>query len=451
MSPTSAPITAQVVLYENERRWVGGGFSKKGLLPTERHPFSSEDGSLSFRTLEQAGEALLGKGWVWEAGSNYVHEVLLSEECDEDGWSYSVDFSLGSLLSSRQGMAHFVRRRRIVRLKVFDPNQFATYDKCEYCDSEAVDSLSSKLLEALAVATLLQRDAEHTLTDAIALSLKEKLIDSLGIGDPLPDWSEKVDPSTRLLNLQEELYRFGFKHKNEHKNVLAMATTMFQPDEFGIPDGLTERKELVSNRYFGREERNAFAYLVIRHLDPECVLHCGREACSEQCEFYRVPCPNEGCGINVSRKYLQWHADKVCGFKIIECPHECGDSFPRNRREVHLADACALRSTQCPFRAMGCDAMVPAKERTKHVEENANGHLMLATRRIEEYGIRMDEMRRRIEHLERENAALKKDMSTSADRHAKDVSGVDKQVKAVSKKLTTLEKRCNSEFRSHKK
>ena len=445
MSPSSAPITAKVVLYENERRWVGGGFSKKGLLPTERHPFSSEDGSLSFRTLEQAGEALLGKGWVWEAGSNYDYEVLFPEECDENGWSYSVDFSPGSLPSSQQGMAHFVRRRRIVRRKVFDPNQFASYDKCEYCDSEAVDSLSSKLLEALAVATLLQRDAQHTLTDAIALSLKEKLIDSLGIGGPLPDWSEKVDPWTRLQNLQEELDRFGFKHKN----ALAIATSIFQPD--GIPNGVTERKELVSNRYFGREERNSFACIVIRYLDPECVLHCGREVCGEQCEFYRVPCPNEGCGRSVSQKYLQWHADKICEFKIIECPNACGDSFPRNRREVHLAEACALRSTQCPFHALGCDISVPAKERTKHVEEHANGHLMLAARRIEEYGIRMNEMSRRIEHLERENAALKKNMSTNSDKHAKEVSSVDKQIKAVSKKLTTLEKKCNSEFRSHKK
>jgi hypothetical protein len=181
MSPASSPITGQVELYENERRWVGGGFSKKGLFPTERHPFSTEDGSLSYRTLEQAGEALLGKGWVWQAGSDYEYEApspLNGEcDCDEGGWRYSVDFSPGSLPSSRQGIAHFVRKKRILRSKFFDPKEIASYNKCEYCDSEAVDSLSSKLLEALAVATLLQRDAQHTLTDAIALGLKEKLID----------------------------------------------------------------------------------------------------------------------------------------------------------------------------------------------------------------------------------------------------------------------------------
>jgi hypothetical protein len=446
MSSAPSPITGQVELYENERRWVGGGFSKKGLFPTERHPFSTEDGSISYRTLEQAGEALLGKGWVWEAGSEYTYEVpsRLNEECDcdEDGWRYSVDFSPGSLPSSRPGMAHFVRRRRIIRRKVFDPQTIASYNKCEYCDSEAVDSLSSKILEALAVATLLQRDAQHTLTDAIALGLKEKLIDSLGIDDEMPDWSQKVDPSTRLQNLQEELGRFGFKNKN-------VLTAMFQAD--GLPKGLTERRELVSTRYFGTEERDAFACIVIRHLDPECVLHCGRESCSEECEFFRVNCPNERCDKTVSCKYLEWHINKVCPHTVISCPNDCGDSFPRNRREVHLADACGLRSTRCPFYALGCDAMVPAKDRAEHVQEHANGHLMLAARRIEEYGIRMNEMSKRIEHLERENVALKTNVAASAGKYDKDVSAVDKQVKQVSKKLTTLEKRCNSEFRSHNK
>ena len=59
-APTS-PLIGQVELYENERRWVGGGFSKKGLLPTERDPFSTRDGSLSYKTLEEAGGSA-GKG-----------------------------------------------------------------------------------------------------------------------------------------------------------------------------------------------------------------------------------------------------------------------------------------------------------------------------------------------------------------------------------------------------
>ena len=65
-SEPPAPLRAQVIVYENERRWIGGGFSRKGLFPTERAAYSTNDGSASFKTIEEASKALLGKGWRWE-------------------------------------------------------------------------------------------------------------------------------------------------------------------------------------------------------------------------------------------------------------------------------------------------------------------------------------------------------------------------------------------------
>ena len=54
------PLERTIYIYENERLWIGRGFSKKGLLPTERGPYSSPDGSICRKTIEDAGLALLG-------------------------------------------------------------------------------------------------------------------------------------------------------------------------------------------------------------------------------------------------------------------------------------------------------------------------------------------------------------------------------------------------------
>jgi hypothetical protein len=66
-------------IYENERLWIGRGFSQAGLLPTDRvGPFSTRDGSLSWKTLDEAIESLLlrrqGGGNVGEGGSDNIDD-----------------------------------------------------------------------------------------------------------------------------------------------------------------------------------------------------------------------------------------------------------------------------------------------------------------------------------------------------------------------------------------
>ena len=53
-------VTRSIEIYENERLWVGRGFSKKGLLPTERGPYSSYDGTLNWKSIRDASLFLLG-------------------------------------------------------------------------------------------------------------------------------------------------------------------------------------------------------------------------------------------------------------------------------------------------------------------------------------------------------------------------------------------------------
>jgi hypothetical protein len=60
-----------IEIYENERMWIGRGFSQAGLLPTDRvGPYSTRDGSLSWMTLDEAMEALLLLRCQGEGGSS---------------------------------------------------------------------------------------------------------------------------------------------------------------------------------------------------------------------------------------------------------------------------------------------------------------------------------------------------------------------------------------------
>ena len=142
--PSSLQLTRTIIIYENERLWIGRGFSKSGLFPTERGPYSTDDGSMSWKTLREGclallrcdgvksgmrgeqGAAKLQRGWSYhESGGDAgdrnkdddyecrkegvmnTHEI---EYCgfvpcteaedgptDEEGWTYYVDFSPQSL------------------------------------------------------------------------------------------------------------------------------------------------------------------------------------------------------------------------------------------------------------------------------------------------------------------------------------------------------------------
>jgi hypothetical protein len=52
-------LERHIEIYENERLWISRGFSKAGLLPTERGPFLTKDASVSWKTVPAASLALL--------------------------------------------------------------------------------------------------------------------------------------------------------------------------------------------------------------------------------------------------------------------------------------------------------------------------------------------------------------------------------------------------------
>ena len=107
-----------VEIDENERYWVGGGFGRRGLLPHDRGAFSTTDGSMHWRTPEEASEdlILLGRGWIYGK----------EEFSPATNWMYAKDFRPESLKKAKpdKGMMHMVRFRRLYRTKHFNPDEF---------------------------------------------------------------------------------------------------------------------------------------------------------------------------------------------------------------------------------------------------------------------------------------------------------------------------------------
>ena len=484
-----------MILYENERRWIGGGFSKKGLLPTERGPFSTNDGSLSFKTIEEASKVLLGKGWQWEdddvfgwecidaeeeraqaalaaseaaaavqysmssnddevdadgsddaaedatADDNLTHRSTRKSKKDSgcatfgasEGWRYSVDFSASALqkATTKKSSLLFVRRRRFVRHKIFDPSQFLREEilhQCDHCDSEAVNDLSQKLLEVLSIATLLQTDTQHNLTDGVGLKLKERLIDDLHVGGEIQPYLLRVDSPTRIRSLCNELDKWPDK-------VTSVLSNMFHRNEV-VRDGLSDRMGEVAARFMSQEERDELAKLVIRQLDtPDYVLHCPNRKCGEACEFSPSKCPNIGCDVCESRKYMAHH-DVACGYKIIDCHNKCGKKISRNKMKIHLSGECELRDASCPFRGLGCPAVVLAKDCPIHLADGAGAHLLLVAAKMDEYNEQISDLQMLVKKLQFENASLKQKITQNNADQKREMEAMHKKLNKVQKEAT---------------
>ena len=110
-------------LYENERLWIGRGFSKAGLLPAERGPFSTRDGSASWKTLPEAALALLRgdvkstnkrvrRGWSFHEEGTFIQTPFIGESKEnlqkEDEFECSAGENSGDDASSLGNYCHFV-------------------------------------------------------------------------------------------------------------------------------------------------------------------------------------------------------------------------------------------------------------------------------------------------------------------------------------------------------
>jgi TRAF-type zinc finger len=429
-----------VEIDENERYWVGGGFGRRGLLPNDRGPYSSTDGTMSWKSVQQASEdlVLLGRGWKYEEGSQF-------ESIGQ--WMYAADFRTEAIKNAKpdRGMSSFVRFRRLYRTKVFNPDEFIPRnisERCNQVDSAATQSLSDLMLDVLTYCSLLQNPSHHT--QAATLPLKERII-NVGIGQDYPP--ANAAPDVLDAKYQLDLLKKTFETFVEEERAKTIMNRLLASVEFTFEQrqgrkAFGDRKSLTTI-CFPPREREVIATLIIKKLDTQFQLHCDRPECGENCRFYRVPCPNEGCEVTISKMYLPRH-DLECPFKIIAC--ECGDEFQRRQTAVHIEQACKMRIVECPFKDIGCLKEIKAVDLKTHVVEDAPAHSLLALGRMAEHQDVIRKLYGRVQTLEEENQQLKEHSEKAEKESKNEISKLQTQVTKMSKELAALEKTCKREF-----
>ena len=548
--PEFCRLERPIEIYENERLWIGRGFSKTGLLPTERGPYSTQDGSLSWKSMREASLALLrgdvasstldnnkelwninGKpaaadvdgrkvtrrGWSFHEDNNgndhesttieqeddfecsntqdnngdSTSDALSDDYCgfisckgaqdgptDEDGWQYFPDFKEQSLLypNRKRGLLDFVRRRKLRRIAMFRPHHFLprdVYNKCDFCDSKAVQVLAEAMLDALSLASLFAYGPANPekVTDAQVIPLKAKLIDTLQIG---MNWrsDSKKDSKISIDDVKERLCTFAEKCVGKPGPIMHL----LNPDMDQNIQAIQPLRKKAITKYFTDEERESLARLLIKDIDRDAYqLHCENETCASSlhassnhgnkeddlitCQFQFVPCPNYKCTVQISKKYAKEHDDE-CGYKVLPCPSGCGMEVARNNMHVHVTTRCSLRQAECPLSLVGCTAIVQAADVTKHLNQHADTHFMLLSTRMMEYQQLFKQFDTKIKMLEEKNAKLERELArTTALLSTKNESNaISNDLKKVTKRLNALEGSCRTEFkkveydrRSHKK
>jgi len=389
-----------VEIDENERYWVGGGFGRRGLLPSDRGAFSTTDGSMFWKSPEEASEdlVLLGRGWKYEK----------AEFAPATNWMYAKDFREESLKNAKpdRGMLHMVRFRRLYRTKHFNADEFvdrSVSEKCSQVDSSATDALGRLLLDGLTYCSLLHDPKKYTAK--LTLPLKERII-NLAIRQPQNDdgGQTNTDAFYRLDQLRIKLENFIELEKSQTVMNRLLASVDFPFEKRIGQPAFEKRKSFVTRQCFSLKECDAISNLIVKKLDPKFQLHCDQPNCGKNCKFYRLQCPNQGCNLVMSRMYLDQH-DGQCIFKVIEC--ECGLGLARHELRSHKAQSCVLREVECPFKKLGCPKCVVARDLQKHLAEETSTHLMLAMNRMMEHQDVINNLNTRVVELEGQNRGLK--------------------------------------------
>ena len=358
-------------------------------------------------------------------------------------WWYARDFSSGAVenaVQGKKGALHWVRFRTVQRKMVWDARQFMRGDNgnekqqhfttCDHCDSKETKSLSKFLLEVLAFTSLIR--ASTTLTDAVAWPLKDKLLRMLA-DYKSPEYGNE-DAFYQLQCLSTALHAFAEEERASYP-IQSLFSHQFR-ERHDIP-AFDDRCQAVSKRYFPQPERDTIARIVLRKIDPHFQLHCNQENCGTHCDYAWVHCPNTDCPEIMSKIYVAEH-DKTCPFAMVSC-ESCGEKFPRHKEMDHLRQVCPNRMAKCPFEAIGCIAVVAAKDVPQHLTDDMGSHLLLAVNRMQEYESVLRKCHQNCQALETQHGQLQSLLETEKAAAGQRVSSVEKTVQQWQKKVGNLE------------
>ena len=318
------------------------------------------------------------------------------------------------------------------------------------------------MLEALALASLfLTGTANIDCTDAKVLPLKGKLIDFLCIGNSCKHDVLLYD-NNNPYNTMPDVYKIKDRLSTFAESTVGgpgALTHLFQPN-VGVcmVKAMPSRKDLISKKYFPKDERVAFARLLVKDVDRYAFqLHCNSEICaakkngggdseSSTCEFRLIPCPNPNCTDIFSIKYRNHH-DEECGFKIMACTSGCGMEVPRNEMPIHVRDKCSLRAAECPLACLGCTTIVQAQDISRHLNDSSDQHFMFVANKIMECQATIKTLNNKVQMLEEKNAQLERELHGTSASSKNEAANLSNEVKKLTKKLGTLEGTCRAEFK----
>ena len=133
----------------------------------------------------------------------------------------------------------------------------------------------------------------------------------------------------------------------------------------------------------------------------------------EECLKVRVECQLE-CGNVLERESLEQHNREICPLRIIQCTY-CNQEMQANEENRHIGQ-CQYNPDTCPYKELGCEAIVLRKNMNTHITENITNHHTLMLYQLNQLRNRNDQLERVNEQQKNKNVQLERNNEQQRDR-----------------------------------
>ena len=118
------------------------------------------------------------------------------------------------------------------------------------------------------------------------------------------------------------------------------------------------------------------------------------------CQKMLVECQLK-CGIIFERETTEQHSNEICQFRTIECEF-CREKVRINKENQHIGECMGNQDTEipCPYKELGCDAIILRKNKGIHLTESMMGHQRLMLDQLSQLRERNQEQNKRMEEID---------------------------------------------------
>ena len=162
----------------------------------------------------------------------------------------------------------------------------------------------------------------------------------------------------------------------------------------------------------------------------------------EECMKVRVECQLE-CGNVLERESIEQHNREVCPLRIIQCIY-CNQEIQANEENPHIGQCRNHPDTEvpCPYKELGCEAIVLRKNSNTHITENITNHQELMLYQLNQLRNRNDQLERANQQQRDKNEEVEKVNEQQRDKN-EELERVNEQQRDKNQQL----ERVNQELR----